>query len=41
VAGSAADLAGLLSDFDVAGLQRLARFARAAEEVTEERIREL
>jgi DNA-binding MarR family transcriptional regulator len=36
-----ADLAGLLADFDVEQLQRLAHFARAAEQVTEERIREL
>ncbi|MGA5464173.1 MarR family transcriptional regulator [Mycobacterium sp. NPDC050041] len=36
-----ADLAGLLTDFDAADLQRLARFARAAEEVTEARIRDL
>ncbi|MEV3901436.1 MarR family transcriptional regulator [Mycobacterium sp. NPDC050551] len=36
-----ADLAGLLTDFGGADLQRLARFARAAEEVTEGRIREL
>jgi DNA-binding MarR family transcriptional regulator len=34
-----ADLAGLLTDFDEAALGRLADFARAAEDVTEQRIR--
>ena len=36
-----ADLADLLADWDTADLRRLAQFARAAEEVTETRIRGL
>lgn len=36
-----ADLAGLLDEFDVDGLRRLAEFARGAEQVTEARIRDL